>query len=628
MGLNFTDLMNAVGGDDFEERPVDIRRFVTDERYLDMGDTPLSEYQYQLIEASSQIYFEHTLVSLYGEVEGKRRWKNTVREVIAQLGKGSGKDFLSTIACAYIVYLLLCLRDPAKYYDKPRNDSIDILNIAINADQARRVFFENFKKRIKDSPWFLNKYTERQGHMEFIKNINVYSGHSEREGFEGYNVLYVVLDEISGFALDSNTGNEHGKTAQGIYDMYRASVTSRFPDVGKLVLLSFPRFKGDFIQKRYNEALHGKDDAAIKVDGEVHVLPRSHTFQINPDLPPGTLGNEFTIEWDEDHIIRYAEPRVFALKRPSWEVNPTKRIENYMEDFLSNKVDALSRYACMPPEAIDAFFKDREKMEQAFRGQNGIDDNNAFNPWFKPEEGKKYYIHVDLAQKQDRCVVTMSHVDKWITRNIGGNMTEPAPVVKVDVVRWWTPTAEKSVDFTDVREFILSLQRRGFDIGLVTFDRWQSHDIMNELRRYGLRSEVLSVAKKHYTDMAMVVHEERLSAPNNELFVNELMALRITKADKIDHSRSGTKDFSDSICGSIFNSIAYTPREQYGDVEVYTLTDMVAKEREEEKRRKEEAGIYETPDAQANISPIRAPQDSKMPDALSSFIDGWKLLGD
>ena len=620
--LDFTDLMNAVGGDDFEERPVDIRTFVVSEKYLNMAKTPLSEYQYQLIEASSQIYLEHTLISLYGEEEGKKRWRNTVREVIAQLGKGSGKDFLSTIACAYIVYLLLCLRDPAEYYNKPAGDSIDILNIAINADQARRVFFENFKKRIKNSPWFEQKYKERQGHMEFDKNINVYSGHSEREGFEGYNVIYVVLDEISGFALDSNTGNEHGKTARAIYDMYRKSVTSRFASVGKLVLLSFPRFKGDFIQTRYDEAINGSETAAVKVEGEVQVVKRSHTFQINPDLPPGTDGNEFTIHWDEDHIIRYAEPRVFALKRPSWEVNPTKRIEEYMEDFMSDPVDTLSRFACMPPEAIDAFFKDREKMENSFKGQNGIDDENRFNEWFVPKQGMKYYIHVDLAQKQDRCVVSMAHVDKWVQRNIGGNMTEPAPIVKVDVVRWWTPTSEKSVDFTDVREFILSLQRRGFDIGLVTFDRWQSHDIMNELRRYGLRSEILSVAKKHYTDMAMVVHEERLSAPHNPLFINELLALRITKADKIDHSRSGTKDFSDSICGAIFNAISHSKRPALGDIDVWTL----------DKMDKEHGWVDDDEDTEDDditpVAPIRAPVVHRdKPGELADFLDALKVIG-
>ena len=62
-----------------------------------------------------------------------------------QLGKGSGKDFSSTVGCAYLVYKLLCLKDPSRYFGKPTNDAIDIMNVAINAQQAKNVFFKGFK---------------------------------------------------------------------------------------------------------------------------------------------------------------------------------------------------------------------------------------------------------------------------------------------------------------------------------------------------------------------------------------------------------------------------------------------------------------------------------------------------
>ena len=61
-----------------------------------------------------------------------------------------------------------------------------------------------------------------------------------------------VLDEISGFASEVNTGNEQGKTADNIYKAFRGTVDSRFPDLGKVVLLSFPRYQGDFISQRYD----------------------------------------------------------------------------------------------------------------------------------------------------------------------------------------------------------------------------------------------------------------------------------------------------------------------------------------------------------------------------------------
>ena len=147
---DFSDFLEALEEDAFEEKPVDIEVFVTE--YLSLP--PLSGYQYQMIKASTQIYKKETLIKLYGEEEGIKRWGQTCNEVIFQLGKGSGKDYTSTIACAYVVYLLLCLKDPARYYGKPPGDSIDIINVAVNAVQAQQVFFKGFKNRITRCRWF------------------------------------------------------------------------------------------------------------------------------------------------------------------------------------------------------------------------------------------------------------------------------------------------------------------------------------------------------------------------------------------------------------------------------------------------------------------------------------------
>ena len=509
-----------------------------------------------MIKASTQIYKHETLVKLYGEEEGEKRWKQTCNEVIFQLGKGSGKDYTSTIACAYIVYLLLCLKDPARYYGKPPGDAIDIINVAVNAVQAQQVFFKGFKNRITRCPWFIGKYNEKVGSIEFIKSITVHSGHSQRESWEGYNLLFAVLDEISGFDLESTSGNEQAKTASAIYKMFRGSVDSRFPQYGKVILLSFPRFKNDYIQQRYNEVVADKE-----------VVIRTHTFKVDEDLPDGVDGNEFTIEWEEDHIISYAEPKVFALKRPTWEINPTIKIKDLAINFYRDQTDALSRYACMPPEAIDALFTSREKVEKAFSNLNiPFDENHSFKEWFKPEDEKVYYVHVDLAQKHDHCAVSLAHVDKWVTMKMAGAYTDAQPHIIVDAIRYWTPTKERAVDFTEVKNYIISLKQRGFNIKRVTFDRWNSFDMMEQLKSYGMNCEILSVAKKHYDDMLLCVMEERLNGPRLPLLIDELLELRIVKKDKVDHPRKGSKDLADATCGAIYNAISLTPK---GDNEIH-----------------------------------------------------------
>lgn len=508
----------------------------------------------------------------------------------------SGKGYTSSIACAYIVYLLLCLKDPARYYGKPPGDHIAILNIAINAAQAQNVFFKYFKQRITTSPWFAGKYQPKAGEFEFDKNIFVYSGHSEREAWEGYNVIFVILDEISGFALDSTTGNEQSKTASAVYKMYKQSVVSRFPEFGKVVLLSFPRFKNDFIQQRYNEVI-----------AEKHLVIRNHKFKIDENLPDGVEGNEFDIEWEEDNIVSYRIPRVYALKRPTWEINPLISLDGLMTAFYDDPIDSLSRFACMPPDAIDAFFKDRGKIESAFSTQSSLNEDNSFRESFIPDPEKKYYVHVDLARVHDHAAVALAHVEKWEQRNIGGKLTEPAPVVIVDQVRYWTPSKTKNVDFTEIREYILSLKRRGFNIKLVTFDRWESADTMKYLNERGMKSERLSVAKRHYEDFAMVIAEQRVVGPQIQLLIDELLQLRIMKNDRVDHPRKGSKDLSDAVCGAIYNAIAHTPRGTSETIEVKTLSS-ISKEVELNK-------IEESQDSQV----IKAPK-KKMPQDLEAFL--------
>ena len=599
MPFDFSDLIDILDGEEFEERPVDLQTFVTDPNYL--GLPQLSELQYTIIEKSSQIYKESTLIKLFGEEDGKQRFKQTCNEVIAQLGKGSGKDYTATISVAYQVYLLLCLKDPATYYGKPPGDTIDILNIAINAQQANNVFFKGFKTRIELSPWFAGKYEPKASEIKFDKNVNVYSGHSQREAWEGYNVITVILDEISGFAMENTTGHDQAKTADAIYDMYRASVMSRFPDYGKVILLSFPRFKNDPIQKFYESVI-----------GEKETILRHKTLKMDDDLPDGTDGNEVTVEWEEDHIISYLYPKTYALKRPTWEVNPTKKIEDFKVDFYKNSLDALGRFACMPPEMVDAFFKSREKVEKAFNNTAlAVDNFGRLEEWFKPKEDTRYFIHVDLAQKHDHCAVSLAHVERWVNVKVTNEYSQPAPIVSVDAVRYWTPTPDKSVDFTEVRDYILALKTRGFNIGVCTFDRWNSHDMMQQLKQYGINTEILSVAKKHYDDMAMVVLEERLNGPYIPLLIDELLQLKIMR-DKVDHPRKGSKDLADAVCGSIFNSISRTRPDMNNEINIHTYESMSI----HDDFRKDDPDVTTT-------NMIRAP---RMPQDLREAMDRMQII--
>lgn len=590
----FDDFLEALKDNNFAEKPVDAKTFVEGEEYLNQPS--LSPIQYDIVEAMSQIYRLEDLVDLMGEEEGTRYYKKyTKNEIILQLGKGSGKDFTSTVACAYIVYKLLCLKEPARYYGKPSGDAIDIINVAINAQQAKNVFFKGFKTKIENSPWFAGKFNPKAESIEFDHAITVYSGHSERESHEGLNLLVAVLDEISGFAQEVGTGNDQGKTADNIYKAFRASVDSRFPDLGKVALLSFPRYPGDFISQRYDDVIAEKD-----------VVTKTHKFIMNPDLPEDAEGNYLEISWDEDSIISYKYPGVFALKRPTWVVNPTRKVDDFKVSFFTDLGDAMQRFACVPTYSTDAFFKQVEKVRACMTIRNPIDSYKRFDETFKPDPNKKYYVHADLAQKHDKCAVAIAHVEKWVNIQVIKDYQQVAPVVVVDAVVYWEPKIEGPVNLSEVKLWIQNLRRQGFDIGMVSFDRWQSFDIQNELKQVGMRTETVSVAKKHYEDMAMLVYEERLVMPAIELLFDELTELKIMKNNRVDHPRKSSKDLADAVCGAIFGAISHTPKNMNEEIEIHTFRD----------RSKVEFDSL----------PENVIQYKPMPDDVKDYLDRFNLL--
>jgi hypothetical protein len=590
----FNDFLEVLKENHFVETPVDVKTFVQSPEYL--GQPLLSDIQYEIVEAMSQIYRKEDLIDIMGNVEGTKNFnKYTKNELILQLGKGSGKDFISTVACAYVVYKLLCLKDPAIYFGKPAGDAIDIINVAVNAQQAKNVFFKGFKTKIEKSPWFAGKYNAKADSIEFDKAITVYSGHSERESHEGLNLLMAVLDEISGFASEVVSGNEQGKTAENIYKAFRGTVDSRFPDLGKVVLLSFPRYQGDFISQRYESVIADKE-----------TVERRHTFIMNEDLPHEDPGNQFEISWDEDTILQYKIPRVYAFKRPTWEVNPTRKIEDFKLAFYTDLGDAMMRFACMPTYSSDAFFKQIDKVEKCMNTRNPLDSFRRFDETFVPDPDKTYYIHADLAQKHDKCAVAIAHVDKWVNIQVIKDYEQVAPIVIVDAVAWWEPRAEGPVNLSEVKQWIMNLRRQGFNIGMVSFDRWQSFDIQNELQAVGIRTETVSVAKKHYEDLAMMIYEERVSIPRIPILLEEMSELKIMKGNRVDHPRKKSKDLADAVTGAVFGAISHTPKNNNTEIDVHTWSSS--------------ARVAERDRGMVELS------NPKMPDDVRDFLDGFNLI--
>jgi len=755
MSIDWSDALEAASGDLFDEIPVDAETFVSSPDYMNFP--PISNYQLEMIKASTQIYFENTLYEFLEPEEARKRWSQTFNEAIVVWGKGAGKDAMSELACCYIVYQIMCLKDPQGYFNKPPGDYIDIMNIALNAQQANNVFFKGLKQRLKNAPWFEGKYDPKQGEIEFDKSIRIISGHSESESLEGYNVIacfaketkiltssgfmeigglvdreveiltknaagdaewryapinsfgmqklmkitlashrrksekviyatpehkwfvktspmyptpgffppvfetkttaelepedrlntlypsgqmnknwwvvsveetdryeevfcatvegtqnfvidgYIwtsncVLDEIAGFDSSTATGVAKKVTAESTYKMHRASVSSRFGRHGKMILLSFPRHKTDYIMQKYDDAI-----------AEKIVEKRSHTFYKDPELPPNTPGNDFTIEWNEDHILSYKAPGIYAIKRPSWEVNPTKDIEDYQQDFFLDTPDAMGRFAADPPDMVNAFFHSLEAIDEALSGEDGVTAEGQFLSRFKPDPTKEYYMHVDLAEVHDRCVVSMAHVESFKQTELFGQRYETHPFVVVDCIRAWFPTANDPMDFAQVREFILDVRSRGFNIRKVSFDQWQSRALMEELENRDIDTERQAINDSEYTDFKLMVHAQEVQIPRNMHLREEMIKLTRNKKGKIMQPPGGHNDHVDAVAGATLLAVKHTDRNFDQTIEVFTPRQLAQRDNNREKGRPKIKNIIEAPRAD-------------MPEEIKDFLAGFKFL--
>ena len=510
LNLEIKDFDKLLRSDDLIEDPVPIQVFVQDKKYL--GLPPLSEIQEEIVKHSTQILKEKTLISLYGEEAGREYYKKyTDNEVICMLGKGSGKDHCSRISIAYTSYLLHCLRDPLNYYGKAHGVYIDLLNLAVNAQQAQRVFFEPLKNLLLNSPFFNEVGFEPrvQEIFFFSRPVRCFSGHSESEGWEGYEVLTVVLDEIAAFKTDAELrGETRAKgSASGIYNMSKLSVMSRFPEVGKVILLSFPRYKGDFIEQRYYGAKEKK------------------------------------------------EPKTWFIKAATWEVNPTIKKEDLASEYIRNPVEAASRFECNPPNMEDAYFRDPDLVRKAFMyGENPIDEDGVYQKWFNNTDGKTRFVHVDLALKRDRAALSMVHCAGFKeVKTLSG--IEQLPVINVDLVHSWEASTNQEINFASIRQMIVDLCRK-FDVAQVSFDRWQSVEMIQSLKNQGINADFHSVKKTDYDTLMTAIYDGRLRGYWNELLVEEeLLKLRLFGNNKIDHPNSGSKDLADAVAGAVFTCV-------------------------------------------------------------------------
>ena len=517
-------LKDGEESDVWTEKPVPFPEFVTSHLRL----PPLTDRQYHDIitflgEESEAVFPDKPGISTNG-----------YNICVWLAGKGSGKDYMSSIIVAYVFYILMCMRDPQTYFNSPVGEAIDIVIVSFSAEQALLISFDKIKQRFKNWSWLRNRFSiiwgeklisargrpEIRVSTEMIvshNNIRIISEHSANESYEGYNVLLWVMSEASAFK--SLTKERNGNK---VYSTLKTSASSRFPGRWKGIVMSFPRGdqESDFTYLLYQKAT-----------------------KESLDVDTGS--------------------RIFASRGASWEFLPANKYSGkkfqfedweipieYKEEFDTDPEECKMKYLCEPPKIgfsvvpESVILKAVYEAPNVLRLDNYVEDQLVKGAWrgLTPENLSQfphdYLITIDLGEVQSATALGISHF-------------EPDAGYILDALFTWTPNPDAGhvVDLLNVKDCVFQLVQ-WLPHCTVGFDQWQSRIFASELNQQKIKTIKYHTYEQDYTTFRQVMATGRAHIINDVELVKQFKALRLVGSKIVLNTNiTNRKDRVDVVVG-------------------------------------------------------------------------------
>lgn len=553
--------LESIYYEDYDEIPVDIRTFITDDRFLgksfksDKGELLVYPFWMDVLEA------------IFSPNSG-------IYETVFSGAIGIGKSTIACIGLAYILHRLLCLKNPQSYY-RLGNTRIAIALFNINLDQGYGVGYTKLQSLLKASPWFLE-----HGSLVGIKNITYYPNKgidilvgSKMEHFLGRDVFAAFLDEMN-FAQGSSDPQMESTKIMKLYNTVKRRMESRYQKLGKLpgmlFLVSSKKSESDFleqyIQKQKNKPYLYLVDEPIWVVKRGQGLYSGKTFNV-------AIGNRYlkskVLEPDED-------PKGYIK-------NGQEVIEVPIEYSEAFELDINTALMDIAGKALSANLKYiyydklklcyRDYLKNPFTKNEiilGFDDATELKDFLiekylsKLDRHKPHFLHWDASKNGDATGLAMTTIadTKVIRRLAGGKVFTDEDIVHklVFAIRIKNSPGQE-IPFYKIRNFIYYLRfELGYNLISTTCDSFQSVDSLQQLKLHGFLAATLSMDRSRapYDSLKNAINEGRYIMPYIPELEAELLDIEDNKVTgKIDHTAVGSKDIADACAGSLFRSIDY-----------------------------------------------------------------------
>ena len=481
-------------------------------------------------------------------------------EIVLTGAIGVGKTRTAIVCLCYLLYRLMCLKNPQEYFRFNEGDKITIFFLNITLTLAEGVGYETMHDYLIHSPWFVERGTitgRKNLRYNPPHNIAITFG-SKGEHALGQQIFAAFLDEVD-FKQGGIKGASALEASNAIMTAYRtikARITSRFTKnnvlYGKLFLVSSKKSEHDFLEAYVQKM---KSDKMLVVDEPQWVIkPKgtfdSRTFPVavgNRSLKSRVLADD-TSEEEKQALIKQGY-RILEV--------PFNFKDNFKLDINTALMDlaGISVVGAVSFFNFDMFsqcyIKDYKNPFVTDILTIGIKDDLKISDFFeldKIPDAIKYmpqFIHIDGSLTGDKTGISsvgVSGLKETQQYNGSYEFTSTEMTYKhIFSVDIQAPQGSE-ISFEKTRNFIYYLKASGFNIVGVSLDGFQSADMKQMLIAQGYDATIISLDKtpQGYLALRSAMNDGRIGLIQIDLLETELIQLqRDVQTGRLDHPPDG-----------------------------------------------------------------------------------------
>lgn len=538
----------------YEEIPVTIDEFIENPCYfgstLDCGKALFPKWRYHLRKIFEDPY--------------------KYSEVVFTGAIGIGKSTVAVVMAGYMLYNLMCLKDPHKFFGiSATQGNIVFLFFNTTMTKAHKTALGNLFGHLLKSPWFMERGHEAGDRYKvYVPNKNIaFEIGSEEQHATSLDIFFFMFDEANDFLNQNADMNQ--TDAMKILNAANQRIRSRFKSAdrklffGKSVILSSKQSELAFLEQ-YVQDRQSKNPGGIYIVDEPqwNILP----LELSNNYFNVAYGNKNAKSriLSDDEDVEVAKQQGFKILQVPVE---------YRKDFEDNLNRALTEMGGVSVSYIDKFFS-REYIQNAIDNTrvnpfstdiiiSGLRDKDEYVDYFDVSkipiewQQEQIYMHIDTSKTGDRTGISAV---SQVTNN-------PEDIHHLFTVYIQAPKNDQ-ICFAKHERFIFYLyDSLHWNIKNVSSDGYNSDQLKQNIILHGIEADYVTAdgpKNKTYPTLQRVLYDGHMKLLPIPLLEKELVELDMTTLKQIiDHPVNGSKDGSDSLACSVQNLINHRTQNEF-----------------------------------------------------------------